>query len=664
MEQQPYEKLQRVRSIDWLINDEKKKLEEEEEVFKKRLEASEKLSEWEKKELLKKWKEFRKERESWLEELRRLREQLLAELAELGISPEIQEQLRAESLERLAKFLADYRIAGRLKRISQHGIKISRATGLDDFANFLEEENDELDNSIKKRARESPEAFLAFHLLRLREYRKSLERGELVRTPWVEEKIKEIINYLRMGQPVFLYGETGSGKTELAKFIAQHYSNGFEIVRGHRFMTREDLFGYLGLKATEPPPPEKVPALIKEAMKKVKEENPDMTDKELKDDKSIIERVIIGQASDPVTVTEFYWGPVYRAMSEGKILIIDEANYIPPGLLSSLNEILSGARPGIEFKITETGQVVKIKEGFGVILTGNINKEKEEKYLERYKLDPALRDRVKLIKYNTPPQENRSKIGPYSQLETGETPERDLFLIAVATLIDRRGNLTLPNGEAGLKQVWQLCQAFKLFQDIFAGEPVGGEYQFVQGSSSLSLKITQNNLSMRKLINILTRWRRDGFSRSLDYYIWDEVIKQALSTPQEAAYFYQIFQKIYGFFQDEKTWDQSPDYGSGGVVVFNYNHPGQIDQKIPRSQRNILLVDVIKLVEAVSGEKMPSLEIVIDKEEEEKKRNLTEFQARLEGFEGKWEEQLKELITYCPPEDYKEHIPNDIQEKL
>lgn len=643
----PYEQLQNARSIERVVAAKNVELERSNKIFREEIEN---LPEEERSSLTKEWEEFIRERKSWLKELEGLKEQ---ELAEIGISPEIQERLRQESLERLGEFLAYYRNARRQQKRRQKGSIYFRGK-LGEFANFLEEKNDETDNSIEKRAHESPEGFLAFHLLRLREYKRSLEKEELVRTPWVEDRIKEIRESLRMGRPVFLYGETGSGKTEVAKLIGQECSNGYEIVRGHKFMTREDLFGYLGLTATKSPPAEQVPALINEAMRRVKENNPDMTDEELEYDRRIIENVIIGQASDPVTVTEFFWGPVYRAMREGKLLIIDEANYISPGLTASLNEILSGARPGREFNIPEKEEEVEIKEGFGIILTGNINIGERKKYLERYTLDPALRDRVKLIEYNTPPQEYRSEIGPYSQLETGDKPERDLFLIAVATLIDRKGNLILPNGEAGLEQVWRLCQAFKLFQDIFAGKPVKGEYQFVQGDRSLSLLITQNNLSMRKLINILTRWKQEGFSRSLDYYIWDEVIKQALSTPQEAAYFYQIFQNIYGFFQDEKIWDQSPNYGSRGEVVFDYNHPGQIDQIIPPSERNILPVNVIQLAEAVSGEKMPEFKIVIDEEKERQQKiaeNVMEVGMRHLKLKETWENAFKALNTYCPPGD-------------
>jgi MoxR-like ATPase len=464
-----------------------------------------------------------------------------------------------------------------------------------------------------------------------------------VQTPWVEKVKNDVINFLDQGRSIFLWGETGSGKTELAKLIGEEYSNGYEIVRGHRFMTKEEILGYLGLTATEPPPPEKVPELIKKAVKKLKENNPELSDEELKNSNKIIEKVIIGQASDPVTITKFFWGPVYRAMKEGKVLIIDEANYIDPGLIANLNAIIANYRPGIKYPIPETGEEIEVKPGFAIIMTGNLNISEAEKYTKRYRLDPALRDRVKMIEYNTPPQEYR----PENSFK--EAGDRDLFLIALAELIDSKGNLILPGGEASLEKIWRLCQGFKVFQEIFAGKVLESDYQFNQEGRNIAVKIAENNLSLRKLINILSRWKKEGFSKTLDYYLWDEVIAQALSTPKEGAYFYQIFQKIYGFFQTPE-WDQSPNYGTRGEIYFYYKHTGKIDKLISPEQRGLLPINLIDIVEAVSGEKIPEIEINISQEEKEKemiRENIEFFEREYLYLETELKAKQNELNDYC-----------------
>jgi hypothetical protein len=330
-------------------------------------------------------------------------------------------------------------------------------------------------------------------------------------------------------------------------------------------------------------------------------------------------------------------------MKEGKVLIIDEANYIDPGLIANLNAIIANYRPGIKYLIPETGEEIEVKPGFAIIMTGNLNISEAEKYTKRYRLDPALRDRVKMIEYNTLPQEYR----PENSFK--EAGDRDLFLIALAELIDSKGNLILPGGEASLEKIWRLCQGFKVFQEIFAGKALESHYQFNQEGRNIAVKIAENNLSLRKLINILSRWKKEGFSKTLDYYLWDEVVAQALSTPKEGAYFYQIFQKIYGFFQTPE-WDQSPNYGTRGEIGFYYTHPGKIDKLISPEQRGLLPINLIDLVEAVSGEKIPEIEINISQEEKEKemiRENIEFFEREYLYLETELKAKQNELNDYC-----------------
>jgi MoxR-like ATPase len=108
----------------------------------------------------------------------------------------------------------------------------------------------------------NPESFLAHALLKLREYKKQLPSG-IVETEYPKiqkERIKEILTKNRL---VALLGETGTGKTRLARKIAEEMTGDYEFVPGHRFINAEDLFYYRGLDVRKVEPSE-VPEIIKE----------------------------------------------------------------------------------------------------------------------------------------------------------------------------------------------------------------------------------------------------------------------------------------------------------------------------------------------------------------------------------------------------------------
>ena len=83
---------------------------------------------------------------------------------------------------------------------------------------------------------------------------------------------------------------------------------------------------------------------------------------------------------------------------------------------------------------------------------------------------------------------------------------------------------------------------------------------------------------MRALNKIMNQWQEEQFKRELDYYIYKEFISQS-TIASDRAYLYQLFKDGFGFFQTKKeitrddgtntevdTWEQTPDYGVGGIV--------------------------------------------------------------------------------------------------
>ena len=109
----------------------------------------------------------------------------------------------------------------------------------------ISEKLKEAEGNYNKALQSSPEAFLAAHVADLRAYRRQYDRGRIIKTPYVQEKIGEITDELYKGHVVFISGETGIGKTEVARIAAKSFSKAEPLlVRGYAGMSSDELFGH------------------------------------------------------------------------------------------------------------------------------------------------------------------------------------------------------------------------------------------------------------------------------------------------------------------------------------------------------------------------------------------------------------------------------------
>ncbi|WP_096154450.1 MULTISPECIES: ATP-binding protein [Bacillus] len=146
---------------------------------------------------------------------------------------------------------------------------------------------------------------------------------------------------LSLGKNVLLKGPTGSGKTKLAETLSAIYHQPMHSVNCSVDLDAESLLGY----------------------------------------KTI-------QHVDGKATIEFISGPVIEAMKKGHLLYIDEINMAKPETLPILNGVLDYRKT-----ITNpfTGEVVKAKEGFGVIAAIN------EGYVGTVPLNEALKNRFVVL---------------------------------------------------------------------------------------------------------------------------------------------------------------------------------------------------------------------------------------------------------------------------
>ena len=146
---------------------------------------------------------------------------------------------------------------------------------------------------------------------------------------------------LSLGKNVLLKGPTGSGKTKLAETLSSIYHQPMHSINCSVDLDAESLLGYKTIQHVD------------------------------------------GRAT-----IEFIPGPVIEAMKKGHLLYIDEVNMAKPETLPILNGVLDYRKT-----ITNpfTGEVVKAKEGFGVIAAIN------EGYVGTVPLNEALKNRFVVL---------------------------------------------------------------------------------------------------------------------------------------------------------------------------------------------------------------------------------------------------------------------------
>lgn len=431
----------------------------------------------------------------------------------------------------------------------------------------------------------SPEAYFGLHLGELKKYSEELKIGGIAETPYVKEQAEDISKHLRAGIPVLIYGHLGSGKTELAMHVAKKYI-GKEalIISGSKHTTLAEFYGHQVLTADE---------------------------------------------KTGSTISDFFLGPIYRAMEEGRPVIIDEVNAIPHEVLISLNHILT-RKVGDKVNIQQnSGSSVEVREGFGIIMTGNLN-QGQETYIDREDMDPAFLSRLHKIEYDYLPQSTDGTLE-----EAGEEDQQ--FHLLLAEIMDRNGNIEAPEGS--VRKLWNLTKAARITQNVFAGKEISSAFYFQEGGGrSIKYLLKENLLSMRALENVVKQWKAEGCAQEVDYYLWNNFIREG-TVAADRAYLYQLLKDRFGFFQSN-GWEQSPNYGVGGVInSFDLRPPkNKSGEKEFFGPRQTVEFAFGKAPERIKWPEISESE----KDENENEANLKKI-MRLEEAQREFEKKIKDL---------------------
>ena len=215
----------------------------------------------------------------------------------------------------------------------------------------------------------------------LSKYRVQMERQRFVVTESRRQYIDRIEVLINQGKPILLEGHTGTGKSELARIAAKELTGeNPEVISCNPQTRQSDIFGRQSLKETE----------------------------------------------HGATVTEVDYGPLIRAMQDGRICLLDEFNELDPRQ-RQVFKYLFNAKPGDEVDVPGDGKI-RIKDGFGIILTANL---KSDKYAEKGSLEPQ-----------------EARVFQDSTIRVEYAPAPELYDTALTALANTKGEVLLTEREA------------------------------------------------------------------------------------------------------------------------------------------------------------------------------------------------------------------------
>ena len=313
----------------------------------------------------------------------------------------------------------------------------------------------------------NPETIDMLQRREIRRTQQDLERYSFAETESRAELIREVLPDLLQGAPVLFQGETGSGKSQLAKYISEKY---------------------LGKK----------PVIISVS-------------------EQIKESQIIGSRGLEAGQTVFNYSEFVKAQKEGRPAILDEVNLMPHEFAGIIHDLLQ-KRVGDIWIHPATGEEIPIKAP--IMATANL---KSERYKQRYELDVATLRRF--IGGAGAREIHYLDIGKKDKEGNLIAPETLKILSAV--LSDRHGEIQwnekdAPQKVEELKRFVQACR--KIQEDFTLSIREGAEESLSRGDR---LAFRELVVTLKDQIEIMKAWKASGFRKPLDSVILKEFFHKA-----------------------------------------------------------------------------------------------------------------------------------------
>jgi hypothetical protein len=456
-------------------------------------------------------------------------------------------------------------------------------------------------------------------------YKQNLsESGHICITPTTEKYLKAIGDKMISGKPIFLHGPTGTGKTTLAEYAAKHYTGkDAEMVYCSPQTKETNTWGRTGVTEKNGAP-----------------------------------------------VTEFIYGPLARAIKEGRVIIFDEFTDLPKEQVSFLKGLFS-KKPGDMVSIQGNGEC-PMTEGFQMIFTSNL---KSAKNPEKSDLPPQMADEF-----------------TQNNMEVGYTPIDEAYDIMVSRLMNKDGSLDLSYYDINTT-LKVFCEVMDETQKSYLGQMAGDRAKELGelGSNNKFHTLEKFVVTQRSVEAILSLWKIENKRKTGKTFaeFVDERILVGLNFKEFSQKDRVLAAKIFaskglltsvdpidlnlGFYYDEKAKTDKP-WAPEVLKLNTLRKDGQkvaIEelQKESGAVKHLTLKEVAMLdpfgkrAEMLKGQ----AEALLGDENAEKgddfSKNMRKKMGKLFGKEKK--DQISEISAeYTHPDSHKETITLDFEAKL
>lgn len=251
------------------------------------------------------------------------------------------------------------------------------------------------EREMRKMELEDPELSARLSFERLKKYREQLKKDGFIWTPSREKLFNKIMEHLvivNQNRPLFLYGETGTGKTRLVRAASQRLTGNPPYEVGEEAKT--DIRPLLGLRSID-------------------------KDKETFVTYGPLGRALTGKKSSKD-----------KEAGQGGIFYMDEMNGYPPDGLRSLVKQLSGRRVGEEIGFAAwAGSSEKLAPQFGFVGSANLP---SEKHPDRAELPVEVARELGSLEVDYPPQ---------------SAGDPELYEMMLSALMDQNDRIRVPKEE-------------------------------------------------------------------------------------------------------------------------------------------------------------------------------------------------------------------------
>lgn len=383
----------------------------------------------------------------------------------------------------------------------------------------------------------------------LREYVDAISRDHMIEFPSAKAVVQDGLENMRRHQPFLLAGHLGSGKTELARHMAKLYmiENGVgfdaakvtdvtklydslepEFFSGSDEASVYDLVGKLRLRAKEvQEDPKQVERLVTQMEVSLKAKGIEVP-------ANVVGEILMRRELDRSAVSEtvFNYGPLGRALRDGRPIIIDEVNTIPADVLSRLNDVLLRG-VGDQVRLQENGEEpITVKHGFAVIATCNLGSQ----YEGIKEVNAAFKSRWV------------AKEVYYPEVE-------ETYDLILASLL-RKDRVRLPPDFPAeeFDRLVDLSIVVREIQELFSGRTEGQRFMaMARGVAAERAQLEKAVISTRDLVRkIIQPWKQANFRVPLEELIAKNVLAAEVWSPDDQKFMTEMFLRR-GFFQE---WDE------------------------------------------------------------------------------------------------------------